>query len=190
MDLYNILVVDDEMSNVNALQRVLKPEYNVFSAINGEDALAIMEQNDIALVIADHRMPGMTGAELLEKTLQKYPNTMRIILTAYMDEKLLLDAINRVQAHAFLTKPWESEQVEFTVKKWIEMHEIIEKLAEKAGQSENLQRQLEEANKAAEEAKQQVAQLTRQLEQTQQQLEYHQSSRWRRRSRKDKATGG
>jgi len=115
---YSILVVDDEESALTALERALRREYNVFSATNGEDALAIMEQNDIHLVIADYRMPGMTGVEFLEKTLQDHPRTIRVILTAYTNEQLLTDAINIVNAHGFLTKPWDTDEVKSLVKKW------------------------------------------------------------------------
>ena len=118
MHQYNILVVDDEESALTALERALRREYNVFSATNGEDALAIMEQNDIHLVIADYRMPGMTGMEFLEKTLEEHPRTIRVILTAYTNEQLLTDAINIVNAHGFLTKPWDTDEVKSLVKKW------------------------------------------------------------------------
>jgi response regulator RpfG family c-di-GMP phosphodiesterase len=189
VDLYSILVVDDEVSNVNALQRALRRGYNVLSATNGEDALAIMEQNDIALIIADHRMPGMTGVELLEKILQKYPNTIRIILTSYTDEGLLMEAINTVHAHGFLAKPWEPEEITSVVGKWIAS--FLRDQQEKDREIENLQRQLEEARKALTEISQRhdtmMMQLTRRLQQShrefqqsQRLLEHYQSPWWRR----------
>jgi len=173
--LYNILVVDDEVSNLNALRRALRSEYNVFTATNSQDALTIMEQNDIALIIADHRMPGMTGVELLEKTLQRYPNTIRVILTSYTDEKLLIDAINMVHAHGYLTKPWEPEEITSIVKRWMNLYlkELTER-KEKDRQIEDLQRQLAEARKAAGEADQ------RQLEQAQHVSERRKIPWWRR----------
>ena len=119
MALYNVLVVDDELSNLSALKRLLRHKYRVFSATSGEDALAIMRQRDIALIIADHRMPSMTGVELLEKIFRRYPNTIRIMLTAYASEQLLIDAINRIHAHGFIAKPWEPEEIESIVGKWI-----------------------------------------------------------------------
>lgn len=172
-DLYNILVVDDEVNNVAALERLLMPEYNVLSATGSEEALAMMEQNDIALMIADYRMPGMTGVELLEKVLQKYPNTIGLILTAYTDEKRFLDSISAIQAHGFVTKPWDPQEVKFTVRKWMEVYETFEKLKDGAGQSESLQGQLEEARQI-------VTQLTQQLEESQRLLEYHQKSWYQR----------
>ncbi len=126
-NIYNILIVDDEQANLSALKRTLRVlkqtfdhEYNIFSATNGDDAWSIIERNDISFIIADHLMPGMTGVELLEKTLQKYPDTIRIILTAHTDEKLLIDAINRVHVHGYIIKPWEPEDIIEVVKQGYE----------------------------------------------------------------------
>ena len=123
MEPYNILIVDDEVGNLNALKRVFRNEYNVLSATNGQDAIILMQQNEIALIIADHRMPGMTGVEFLEKMSQDYPDAIRIILTAYTDEKLVMDAINMGHVHAYITKPWEPDEVRTIVKEQIEIYE-------------------------------------------------------------------
>ena len=125
MDQYNVLLVDDELHALRALVRTLRQEYNVFATTSGEDALVTMEQHEIALIITDQRMPGMTGIELLTKVRQKYPNTTRIILTAYSvtDKNLLIDAINKGQVYRYLTKPWEPEEIRDVVREGIELHE-------------------------------------------------------------------
>jgi len=120
---HNILVIDDEVNNLRALERTFRHEYNVFSADSGENALSIMEQNDIAVIIADHDMPGMTGVEFLEKTWQKHPDTIRIILTERSDEKLLMDAINMGHVYSYIIKPWEPEEIKAIVKGGIEAYE-------------------------------------------------------------------
>ena len=122
MNSHNILVVDDEMVSLNALERTFRREYNVFSATNGKDALSIMEQNDIALVITDHRMPGMTGVEFLEKTSRRHPNTIRIILTGYMDDKPVMDAVSTGYVHDCIGKPWEPEKMKAIVREGIEAY--------------------------------------------------------------------
>ncbi len=127
---YNILLVDDEANVLSSLGRALRREYGVFSAANGMEALTVMEKNNIDLVIADYHMPGMTGVELLEKTLEKYPNTIRIFLTASVNQQLLRDAINIVNAHGYITKPWDNEEVKALIKKW-EIAEEKRKQAEK-----------------------------------------------------------
>jgi CheY-like chemotaxis protein len=124
MDLYNILLLDDEVGILRSLELAFRSEYNVLTATNGQDALAVMEQSEIALIIADQRMPGMTGVEFLERTLQKYPDTIRIILTAYTDENLLMDAINMGHVYNYVTKPWEPQEIKAIVREGIEAYEI------------------------------------------------------------------
>jgi len=123
MGSHSILIVDDEKVILNTLERTFRREYNVFSALNGKDALSIMEQNDIDLIIADHLMPDMTGTELLKKTSQKYPNTIRIILSAYPDEEPFMDAVDTGHVHRYLTKPWELEDVKSVVREGIRTYE-------------------------------------------------------------------
>jgi CheY-like chemotaxis protein len=125
MNPYNVLAVDDEIHVLNALRRTLRREYNIFTATSGEDALVVMEQEDIALIITDYRMPGMTGLELLEKILQKCPDTIRMIITSYADQKLLMDAINVGHVHRYIPKPWEPEEVRSIVREGIGAYERI-----------------------------------------------------------------
>lgn len=116
----NILIVDRELGIRNALKRTFRQEYRSFSATNGRDALSIMEENNIALVITDHRIPGMTGIEFLEKVSREYPDTICIILTAYMDENLHTDAIAKVKVHRYLAKPWETDELKQVVRESLE----------------------------------------------------------------------
>jgi adenylate cyclase len=123
MDPYNILIVDDELGNLNALERTFRREYNVFSATSGEDALSIISQNDIALIVSDHCMPGMTGVELLEEARQKYPNIVRIILTAYTDDKAVADAVNKGHVFSLMSKPWNPNEMRAIVKEGIKIYQ-------------------------------------------------------------------
>ena len=125
MNPHNILVVDDETISLNALQRTFRRDYNVFSATNAKDALSIMDKNDIALVITDHRMPDMSGVEFLEKTLRSHPNTVRIILTGYRDDKPVVEAVNTGYVYDCIGKPWEPERVKAIVRKGIAAYEAI-----------------------------------------------------------------
>jgi two-component system, NtrC family, response regulator HupR/HoxA len=106
----SILLVDDEINILNALNRGLASEnFKCFIATNGNRALEIMEENDIAVVVTDMRMPGMNGLELLKNLKEKYPNTVRIVLSGYAQLSQILTTINQVNVFKFILKPWDME---------------------------------------------------------------------------------
>ncbi len=130
---HSILIVDDNPNVLDVLKRILESEYNVFACANGERALKIMEENDVALVIADHRMPGMKGAELLKEVREKYPNTVRLIISGYFyDQDMFMDQTNMAHAHGIIAKPWRKGELEFTIRVWIEQYERLVNLEEEA----------------------------------------------------------
>jgi two-component system sensor histidine kinase/response regulator len=106
-----ILLVDDEEPNLAVLESFLDVDYRVYTASSGAEALAIAESTPLDLVIADQRMPGMTGVELLETLRAKRPDLLGIVLTGYSDTPALMSAINRARAFRYLRKPWQPEEV-------------------------------------------------------------------------------
>lgn len=124
LDSYNILLADNEVSNLKALARTLRNEYNIFSATNGEDIFPIMEENDVSVVVANYRMPGITDFELIEKASQRYTDTIYIVLGAYNDDKVLAEATSRGRIYGYVTKPWEPEEIKAVVKEGIEIYEL------------------------------------------------------------------
>ncbi len=107
-----ILVVDDEMAILNALRRILQNlNYDVMIADNGIKALELMAEQPVDLVISDMRMPGMGGYELLSHVKDLYPNTVRIILSGYADEKVVMKALLKNIARTYLFKPWDNTKL-------------------------------------------------------------------------------
>src|SRR3989338_9355028 len=106
-----ILYVDDEPANLETFKRAFGADYRVKTCLSGTEALKILEEEDFPLVIADQRMPGMTGIELCEKLVGIRPQTIRIILTAYMETQYLLDAINRGHVQDYIVKPWKKSEL-------------------------------------------------------------------------------
>src|SRR5438067_3458060 len=111
-----LLAVDDDPEVLRAVDRDLRrryaDRYRVVRAESGAlaiDALRKFEErgDPIALVVADQRMPGMTGVELLEQTTQLVPDAKRVLLTAYADTDAAIDAINKARIHNYLMKPWD-----------------------------------------------------------------------------------
>jgi putative nucleotidyltransferase with HDIG domain len=120
---YKILIVDDEPANLRLLERLFRREYEVISATSGAEAFALLQQHDVALIITDQRMPGMTGIELLKQTAPLRPHTVRILLTGYTDINALVEAINCGQVYKYMTKPWSNEDLRLTVSRALEHYE-------------------------------------------------------------------
>ena len=112
-----VLLVDDEESILNSLRRLLRGQpYDVLLATGGAQALEIMAQQPIDLVMSDARMPNMDGATFLAHVHQLYPHTTRIMLTGYADPEAIIKAINEGQIHRYISKPWHDEELLLTLR--------------------------------------------------------------------------
>lgn len=106
---HTILCIDDEIDNLDALERLLRKKYQVLRASSGKAALKILDQNpEISVIVSDQRMPEMTGVELMEKSLVSHPDTVRILLTGYTDIESIIAAVNQGNIFRYITKPWET----------------------------------------------------------------------------------
>lgn len=120
-----ILLVDDESGIVKSLQRLLNDfEVQIITAANGEEALKVAEGALISLVISDHRMPGMSGIELLAKLRESQPDAIRILLTGYADLEMTVKAINSGAVRYYITKPWDDELLRSRVKESLELYQM------------------------------------------------------------------
>lgn len=128
-----ILCVDDEIDNVEALERLFRRKYNVLKAISGAEALSVLDQHrgPVSLILTDQRMPGMTGAEFLEKTLASHPESVRMLLTGYTDLESVISAVNKGQIYRYLTKPWDPVDLSNTVDRAVERYELGQELKKK-----------------------------------------------------------
>ena len=121
---HTILCVDDEQHNLDALKRALRKEYSVVTALSGSEGLSLLDDNDVSLIITDQRMPGMTGVEFLENTIDRHPDIVRIILTGFTDVEDLIGAINTGRVYRYITKPWDPNDLKVTVKRALESLEL------------------------------------------------------------------
>ncbi len=108
---YPILVVDDESDNLDAFRFNFKRVFQIFTASSGDEALAVLKEHDVAVIVSDQRMPKMTGLEFLRAAKSVRPDAVGIILTAYTDQDVLIEAINLGQVYRYITKPWDSKEV-------------------------------------------------------------------------------
>lgn len=123
---HKILLVDDEVPNLRLLRRVLSEEHDTFEAQSGAEALALLQQHVMSLIITDQRMPGMTGVQLLEQSLPITPNAIKILLTGYTDVQALIDAINAGHVYKYIPKPWDAEELKLTVRRALEAFDLKE----------------------------------------------------------------
>jgi diguanylate cyclase (GGDEF)-like protein/PAS domain S-box-containing protein len=106
----SLLLVDDEPNVSKSLSRLLRrDQYEIYTANSAEEALDILERHTIKVVIADQRMPHMTGSQLLARIKKQYPETLRIIISGYSDFEAISEAINEGEIYRFLSKPWNSK---------------------------------------------------------------------------------
>lgn len=120
---YKVLIVDDEPANLRLLERLFSREYQCLTASNGTDAIRLLEQHDVAIIITDQRMPQMTGIELLKQTAPLRPHMVRILLTGYTDVEALVEAINSGLVYMYFTKPWNNEDLRLKVSRALEHYE-------------------------------------------------------------------
>ena len=128
---HSILCVDDEADNVDALERLFRRKYKVHKATSAQEALGILKQNQITVIISDQRMPQMTGVEFLAESIKTHPQAIRILLTGYTDIESVVKAINNGQIYRYVTKPWDPVDLTNAVDKAVERYEIGEELVEK-----------------------------------------------------------
>ncbi|HVK62517.1 MAG TPA: hybrid sensor histidine kinase/response regulator [Bdellovibrionales bacterium] len=128
---HSILCVDDEVDNVDALERLLRRKYNVLKATSAAQALTVLAQHPVTVIISDQRMPGKTGVELLSESIATHPNAIRILLTGYTDIDSVVSAINNGQIYRYVTKPWDPIDLSNAIDKAVERFEIGAELVEK-----------------------------------------------------------
>jgi DNA-binding NtrC family response regulator len=121
---YPILVVDDEQDNLDAFRFNFKKTFDILTASGGAEALQILAEKEVAVVITDQRMPKMTGVELLKEVRARQPEAVGIILTAFTDVDVLIEAINLGQVYRYITKPWDAKEVRGVLQYAIERFDL------------------------------------------------------------------
>jgi two-component system response regulator HupR/HoxA len=122
---YKIMIVDDEPANLRTLVRLFRQDYEVVTAESGPEALTLLEQHNVALLISDQRMPDMTGIELMKKTVDLRPQMVKILLTGYTDVEALIESINSGLVYRYITKPWHNDDLRLTVARALEHYEVV-----------------------------------------------------------------
>ncbi len=164
---HTLLLVDDEQENLDLLRRVFRGDYELHFANSGTQALEILQSSAIDLLLTDFKMPGMNGVELMEQARKRNPLVIRIVLTGYSDPQDIIDAINRGEAHRYLTKPYNPAELKLAVAQALESYELQRERArmidELALQNAALLQKGEELRRLNEELERRVAERTQEL---------------------------
>ncbi|GGC40541.1 hypothetical protein GCM10011386_35750 [Parapedobacter defluvii] len=139
----SVLYVDDEENNLISFKATFRLKYTVYTALNGAQALQLIKEKPIDIVITDQRMPQMTGVELLEEIIKINPDPMRILLTGYADMSAVIDAVNKGKIFHYLSKPWSEEELSNTIQRAYEIYAEQKKIKESFSQLEITNEQLE-----------------------------------------------
>jgi len=134
-----ILYIDDEQDNLTVFYSTFRRNFKVHLANSGQEGLEIMKKHSIHLVIADQRMPEMTGIEFLEKIKLKFPDCIRMVLTGFTDVEAIIQAINKGRVYRYVTKPWNKDELKLTIERALETYNLKQ-------QNRQLYTDLEEAN--------------------------------------------
>ncbi len=115
---FKVLFVDDDTINVETFSVSFQDEYHILTATSGEEGLSIFNrEEDISMVISDQRMPGISGVDLLTQIYSLNPETIRIIITGYMDVTDIIDSINMGHIYQYILKPWDINQLRLILSK-------------------------------------------------------------------------
>ncbi|MCI0635404.1 MAG: response regulator, partial [Actinobacteria bacterium] len=131
---FPVVVVDDEPDILRSFVYNYGDEFEVLTAESGAQGLELLRAHDAAVIVADQRMPVMSGVEFLERSMEIRPDAMRVILTGYTDVDAIVQAINSSRIYRYLTKPWESEELRLALRRAVEMFHLTRENARLVGE--------------------------------------------------------
>ena len=124
MDKYKILIVDDEPDNLALLYRTLRGKYDIAKSTSPLAALEMMKLERFNCILSDHKMPEMDGVEFLKRSCEITPDAMRLLVTAYTDAGILIDAINYAKIYRYIKKPYNPDELSLIVENALEYWQL------------------------------------------------------------------
>jgi len=125
MDKHSFLVVDDEPQVLDSIYDLFRRDYRVFRASCAAEAKSVLRQEPIQIVVSDQRMPDVTGVELLREVKEEFPDTVRVILTAYADLEVVVQAINDAQVFRYVEKGRGPEELSYAIRQAADYYDLL-----------------------------------------------------------------
>ena len=141
-----LLVVDDEPDLVQSVKDLLRFDFRVLGATRASEGLKLMKAEKVHIVMTDQRMPEMTGVEFLKTLRENFPDTVRLLFTAYADLDAVTDAINQGNVYRYIAKPWEEHELKAVLKQAVEYHDLNAERKRLLQEVQEKNKQLESAN--------------------------------------------
>ena len=151
---YTLLIVDDEPDVLDSLRHLFRRQYRVLTASGGEEALALLGQNSVELILSDQRMPGMSGDALLSRAREIYPDAIRLLFTGYADIQAVIHAVNEGGIFRYILKPWDPLELEAIVRQAADQYNLLAERRRLVNELRAANEQLREANRELEESNQ------------------------------------
>lgn len=140
----NVLYLDDEVNNLTSFKAAFRRDYQIFTTTTAAEAVQILSENDIHVVISDQKMPNLSGVEFFELIIPDFPDPVRMLLTGYADIEAVIGAINNGQVFRYIPKPWNEQELKITIDNAYELYSSRKALKTK---NEELQKAYKELEK-------------------------------------------
>lgn len=121
---YKVLIVDDEADNLALLYRTLRTDFDVIKTTSPVEALELLNTYKVDLILSDHKMAEMDGVEFLKRSHEISPQCVRLLVTAFSDSSILVDAINYAKIFRYIKKPWEPSELLMIVESAAEYYQL------------------------------------------------------------------
>jgi DNA-binding NtrC family response regulator len=144
-----VLIVDDDVAIGHVLEDVLRPAYRAQAVTSAQQALEVVREHEVAIVVADQRMPATSGLELLTQVRHIQPTAVGVLMTAHADVDSAIRAINTARVLGFVTKPWDERELLLVLERALEAHETLKQIGRAAYQPERELRMFEEFSGSA-----------------------------------------
>lgn len=122
---HSLLIVDDEVDVLESLHHLFHRAYRVLTAGSGDEAVEILNKEDVHLILSDQRMPGMTGDQFLGHARRTRPDAIRMLFTGYADIQAVINAVNEGHIFRYILKPWDAGDLETTLRQATEQYELL-----------------------------------------------------------------
>jgi signal transduction histidine kinase len=143
---HTVLVVDDEPDVVQSVQDLLRLEYRVIGRTRAADALKVLEDDEVHVVMTDQRMPEVTGVEFLRRVRGDHPDAIRLLFTGYADIRAVIDAINQGNVYRYITKPWDPDELQTVIRQAVEQYDLLVERKRLLAELKQKNQELEQAN--------------------------------------------